>query len=193
MGGVISSTGKYVCVVMVILCTLIWSCERPFIEKLNLIKSWQLSFEDSANNINIFEGAGANGRCFARASAKEPVSAGVAYLIPDSLLWKDLRIYVDCAIRLTGDYAGHSLVVSFENNDTIIYRIPICVSHLKGNGEWQRLVDSTQIPGYINKLFGTEMRVFGWNPNGGVDLDIDDLKVKLKSVEIIPKVKAERL
>jgi len=161
-----------------------FQCKEPVKEKVDFIKSWQFSFEDSIPGVYIVKDGAAEGKSFTRTNNQFNFSAGLVFPLPDSLIGKDLRVNVDCFIRKGESNARHALVVSFQNPDTTIFWNTFEADSVTNEKDkWVRLVDSTQISAQLNNKKGVELRVFGWNATGTSYFDIDGLKITLKKVQ----------
>lgn len=157
-------------------------------DKLRPVKSWTLSFEDSANYYNIFPGGGASGQCFTRTTHKINFSAGISYTLPDSLTGRDLRIYIDCAARRSRDNVG-ALVLTLNKGDAAKFWTAFKANDYLGEiNKWERIKDSTQIPAETNNEKGITLLIYGWNSSQDSSyFDLDDLQIRIKEVQTVKR------
>jgi len=168
------------------LAVILFSCNRPapLREEIYPVTELANNFE-YPNTRQKKQGDAAEGKQYTHVDTGNAFSAGIVWPIPDSLLNHDIRVIVSGYIRKGQRDGSHALVVSVQNTDTTIFwDIFEADNIIYRNDEWRKFTDSLQVPAFTNKVKGMELRLFGWSPRMLSYLDLDDLKVTIKKVDV---------
>ncbi len=166
-----------------------WSCEKPTTEKLTLIKKFHISYEDSTfthDAKKAYKGSGYN-----HLDRHKVFGDDFFYELPDSLLCKDIRIYIKGFIRTNNTNAKHSIIISLKGKNRENYRWHQMDTRKYCNvaDQWCIINDSTQIPRGQNIHKNASLEILGFGPKYKSTFDLDELEITLKVVEQIERAK----
>jgi len=140
------------------------------------------NFQDSVINVGWMNGntivrdGDSLTNFFSRTDKEHPYSSGIEMTLPENIRSKNFRLSIKGRVRASVTDAKNQLVVSFAQNDSLIFWTGI------------ELPDSSSVPGkwiafgYTN-LFprnipaGCTFKVFVWNADGLSITDIDDIEI----------------
>jgi hypothetical protein len=177
-------SNKTIVYLALIILVILAGCNRPKQVKDVLVPLVSLSnnFEDPSVPFRK-EGDAAEGKAYTHLQDSAAFSAGVIYVVPDSFLNTDIRIIVSCYMRKGERDVGHALILSMQNADTTIFWEAFEADRVSyKNDVWALMKDSVQIPSWVNKVRGLDLRFYGWSPRMKSYFDIDDLKVNIYKV-----------
>ena len=159
------------------------NCKQKDKELVNTFMKWDIDFEDpgipNKKSDNPF-----GGKYYSFADPKGPFTYGVHYPIPDSLNGY-IRVSFDFYARIRNRRFGQSLIISVSRKDSMLIWHPININNYTFRmDKWVHVVDSMQF--FKSTITnGSELKVFGFHAFKEGELDIDNLKVELKTVKYV--------
>jgi hypothetical protein len=176
-----------VCLLVVIISTLFLSCVRNQPQQASsssdVVMLKEINLENSELNTESTkaEGEAHSGKYFSSIDSIKQYGAGYLYCVNDTLKNKNLSIYISCWVRESDLPFEGGIAVSVTNKDgsagwkTFELKTTDCKA-----GTWIQLKDSVFFASDIINKENTEVRIFGFKPNGKDKFDLDDLQIRYK-------------
>lgn len=146
----------------------------------NLFKQ-QLSFDidNGVFNTNTYvDGNDAHsGKKFSRADVGNNFGFGYTYILPDSMVGKDIAVDVDAWVR-TGDISnGCEFVVSASSKDSIVLWAGCGVPKvIKTANQWSNVIATVDLPAQLTAMPGFKITLLAHNGEAKSFFDVDDVK-----------------
>lgn len=149
----------------------------------DVIINTEINLEHAELNIESTkaEGEAHSGNYFSSIDSVKQYGAGYLYSVNDSLKNKNLSIYISCWVRESALPFEGGIAVSVTNKEGSAgwKTFEPKVTDYKV-GTWILLKDSVFFASDIINKENTEVRIFGFKPNGKDKFDLDDLQIKYK-------------
>ncbi|MCD6066796.1 MAG: hypothetical protein K0S33_1622 [Bacteroidetes bacterium] len=179
---------KYVYLLSLGLAFFCSGCKEPDEERFTPIKQALLTFEDSASRIRCVAGSAASGSYYAHTDTKTSFGPAFVFQLPDSVVHKSIRVCIEADIRKEKEGTGQTMAVLLKSgNQTLVsYLLDMNVAATEEK-TWVHIIDSTEIPVWVNTTPGSVLEVYGYNTSPRSYMDYDNLKVTCKTVDYISK------
>lgn len=156
-------------------------CKQKPKELVRILAHWEIDFEDPGIP-NKKSDAPYEGKFYSFADPASPFTYGIYYPIPDSINGY-IRVSFDFYARIKNRRFGQSLIVSVSRKDSMMIWHPFNINNFTFmKDKWVHVVDSMQ---FFKNPTATEsiLKVFGFHAYQTGELDIDNLKVQVKTVQ----------
>ena len=113
---------------------------------------------------------------FSRTDKEHPYSSGIEMKLPENIRSKNFRLSIKGRIRATVTDAKNQLVISFAQNDSLVFWTGIELPDSSGvPGQWTAFGYTNLFPRNIPP--GCTFKVFIWNADGLSVTDVDDMEI----------------
>ncbi len=124
-----------------------------------------------------------SGNGYARSDSAHIYSQGLEWILPDTLIAKDLRVVFEADMRTGTSHSGHSFIMSIQTADTILQWNGFKVNdYILGDEKWDHLIDSIDLTTAIAKNRKTAIRFFAMKNNSPSYVEMDNLHIVIKRI-----------
>jgi len=160
------------------------SCYKAPVEKLKLVKSFEVSFEDTSVFKGYFEVDRKNlTNHVTKITSSAPFGGGIFFDLPDSLLNKNLRFIIKAKTRSDGwNTFGHSFVINMNDHGNLVNWYELNIDNFfNKRDEWNNFEDSIHVS--RDRNHGSQIKIFGYDRSKKDFMEYDDLRVEIKVFE----------
>jgi hypothetical protein len=158
------------------------------IEKTKEVYSEFQDMEDTSNYPECSSGGAHSGKFFSRVDSVNQYGKGIYFNMPDSLVFKDLRLVVSAWVRMYDNapekMIGISLNETPSNKILKWYDIKPANKKIQTNN-WVLVTDSFTIDATLNASPDNMIQVFPYNSNKIGAMDVDDIRFSLKTIDTL--------
>lgn len=164
------------------------SCKEPKeVEKTTILNTISLDAEDTlTDNHSRVEGIGHSGKFAFRTDSTNEYAATTKINLNDSLVNSSVRIVLNYWTKTNNPLKGDGISVAFQDDaEMVLFSSLDAIKYGAKPNEWLNIIDSVTIKAEQYTKKGMYFKVFGFNPNKKAQVDIDDIKITLKKVDIV--------
>lgn len=171
----------YKIIIAILIAFLLSACEEDK-EPESFTQTQVFDIDNGVFNTNTFiEVSDAHsGKKISRADVGNNYGFGYSYLLPDSLIGKDISVDVDVWLR-TGDISNNcEFIVSAKSRDSIVlWQGCGSKNFIKAPNQWFNVFSTINIPGSLTSLPDFKIISLAHNSDAKSYFDVDDLKITI--------------